>query len=84
MGIPEEKQKLIFDAFAQADSATTRRFGGSGLGLAIARSIMVSHGGTLAVVPATVPDAGAAFRAHFPPTPEPAAVPSSDGPGLAS
>jgi PAS domain S-box-containing protein len=47
IGIPKEKQDLIFDAFSQADSSVERRRGGTGLGLTISRSLVEKMGGRI-------------------------------------
>src|SRR5436853_5208725 len=60
IGIPPEKQRRIFDAFTQADSSTTRRYGGTGLGLSIAKQLCEMMGGTIGLT--SEPGRGSTFR----------------------
>jgi len=61
IGIPPEKHATIFEAFSQADSSTTRRFGGTGLGLTISTTLVHLMGGRIWVK--SEPGEGSAF--HF-------------------
>ncbi len=66
IGIPEEKQGLIFEAFQQADSNTTRHFGGTGLGLAITQKLIRLHQSEIELKSNPGEGATFSFVLHFP------------------
>ncbi|WP_421723200.1 ATP-binding protein [Bauldia sp.] len=67
-GVPEDRAEDVFKPFVRLETSRSRETGGVGLGLAIARSIVLAHGGEIAI--ANLPEGGLRVTVRLPPSPE--------------
>lgn len=74
IGIPAEKQGVVFEAFHQADNSTSRRYGGTGLGLTISKKLVEFMGGQLSLSSESGKGSTFGFTIDAPPTAPPAAM----------